>query len=422
MKHESRSRCVRPIRHSVCICRLKSWVSATVLLAASMAVAAPPTEPTLPPFYSFDRDSPTVADGTVGSADILIPGSDETPIIVLRGEDIGLGQPGDEIAALSGRSSEVDGNQSFVLLVSVDRASRGGVPPDPGLVAQGVPYNVTDQAGKGQAAGDQCMSLDLFTRAGGPLPGSNGRAGDNNNLIRNNYDEGGTDFGAKPETSAEESAAARGVPVLQDNVDCMFGTRVPTDPRGPADLLPFYFSASADSPSLPLLPAPIPSGASIFFYGDLQGGAEPQTQLYASFAELGLVQGDDISGMIVIDAGDVGVFGAGDQVILSLAPGSPSLMMIGDPGKVASSADVFSVDGSGNVVIFVAAAGLGLDAADNISAIDFLLCNDATACALLHGIRRPPIPAVSTWGMIITTMLVLAIGTLVFMKRRAMAA
>ena len=422
MKHLSRSRYVRPMPYPDCVCPLQAWISATVFLSVSMAVAAPPIEPTLPPYYSFDCTSPAVANGKVGCADVLIPGPNDTPIIVLLGEDIGLGQAGDDLDALSGPSSELVGNQDFALLVSVDRTSRGAVPPDPNLVAQGVPYNVSDQAAKGQAAGDQCMSLDLFTRAGGPLPDSNGRAGDNNALIRNNYNEGGTGFGADPPTSAEESAAARGVPVLQDNVDCMFGTRVPTDPRGPADLLPFYFSASADSPSLPLLPAPIPSGASIFFYGDLQGGAEPQTQLYASFAELGLVQGDDISGMIVIDAGDVGVFGAGDQVILSLAPGSPSLMMIGGPGKVASSADVFSVDGSGNVVIFAAAAGLGLDAADNISAIDFLLCNDATACALLHGIRRPPIPAVSTWGMIITTMLVLAIGTLVFMKRRAIAA
>lgn len=420
MKHSSRSRYVRLIPHADCVCRSPLWVSATVLLSASMAVAAPPAEPTLPPFYSFDCDSPTVADGTVGCADILIPGPNDAPIIVLPGQDFGFGQPGDDLDALSGPSSELAGNQEFGVLVSVDRTSRGVVPPDPELVTKGVPYNVTDQAAKGHAAADQCMSLDVFTRAGGPLPGSNGRAGDNNVLFRNNYNEGGTNFGAQPETSAEESAAARGVPVLQDNVDAMYGTRAPMDPRGPADLLPLYFSASADSPSLPLLPAPIPSGASIFFYGDVQG-AEPQTRLYVSFADLGLVQGDDIGGIIVIDAGDPQLFEAQDQVIFSLAPGSPSLSTIGGPGKVASSADVFSVDGSGNAVLFVAAAGLGLDAADNISAIDFLLCTDATACALLHGIRRPPIPAVSTWGMIVTTILVLVIGTLVFMRRRAPA-
>ncbi|MCH8243741.1 MAG: hypothetical protein IH897_14190, partial [Planctomycetes bacterium] len=279
--------------------RRSALVVSTVALFSTIALGAPPLQPTLAPFYSFDAASPTVADGTVGSADLLFPDPSEVPNIVLRGLDIGLGQPGDELDALSVPNADVDANRSFAILVSVDRATLGGVPPDPDLVNQGVPYNAADQAGKGQAAGDQYMSLTLYTRAGGRLPGLNGRAGDNNTLLRNNYDEGGTDLSAQPPVSADESVAARGGTVEQDEVDCMFGTRVPTDPRGGENLLPFYFSASADSPSLPFLPAPMPSGASIFFYGVVQDGPQPETQLYASFADLRLVQGDEISGMIV---------------------------------------------------------------------------------------------------------------------------
>lgn len=404
--------------------RRSALVVSTVALFSTIALGAPPLEPTLAPFYSFDAASPTVADGTVGSADLLFPDPSEVPNIVLRGLDIGLGQPGDELDALSGPNSDVDANRSFAILVSVDRATLGGVPPDPDLVNQGVPYNVADQAGKGQAAGDQFMSLTLYTRAGGRLSGLNGRAGDNNTLLRNNYDEGGTDLSAQPPVSAEDSAAARGGTVEQDEVDCMFGTRVPTDPRGPTDLLPIYFSASADSPSLQLLPGVMASGANIYFNADPAGGK--QTVLYASFGDLGLMQGDDISGMIVFDSDGAGsfdgVFNGQDQVLISLTRNSPSLSTLGDPGTVASSADVFSVDASGNAVVFARAAELGLDAlSDSIDAVDFLPCTDATACALLHAIRQPPIPAVSTWGMIVMTVLMLVAGTLVWMRRRSLA-
>lgn len=65
-----------------------------------------------------------------------------------------------------------------MLILSVDRLSEGGVPPDPNMVALGLPFNVQDQASKNQAAGDAYMSLLLFDRLGpvppapGPLLGS----------------------------------------------------------------------------------------------------------------------------------------------------------------------------------------------------------------------------------------------------------
>lgn len=424
MKHSSRSRYVRSISRSHWVSRWYSWTPVTVLFLSSLVVAAPPAETTFPPFYSFDAISPTVADGTVGSADILLPGPDDTIIILLRGADFGMPLPGDDVDACSGPSSNIASGDSFTLLISVDEFSVGAVPPDQNLVQQGVPYNAADQAEKGQAAGDQFMGLDLFTRAGGPLPGSNGRAGDNNTLLRNNYNEGGSGFGGQPATGASSGGRSRGVPVLQDNVDCMFGTRVPIDPPGPANLLPLYFSASADSPSLQDLPGLMPSGASVFYHGLVQGGPLPETRLYASFADLGLLQGDDITGMIVFDAAGDNIFDPQDQVVFSLAPGSPSLSMIGGPGKVASSADVFTVDASGNPAIFVTAAGLGLDPSlDNIDALDFLTCTDAIDCALRHAIRAEAlIPAVSTWGMIVMTILMMVGGTLVWARRQNSAA
>lgn len=167
----------------------------------------------------------------------------------------------------------------------------------------------------------------------------------------------------------------------------------------------------------------MPSGANIYFNADPAGGK--QTVLYASFGDLGLMQGDDISGMVVFDSDGAGsfdgVFNGLDQVLISLTENSPSLLTI-DPGAVASSADVFSVDASGNAVVFARAAELGLDAStDSVDAVDLLPCTDATACALLHAIRQPPIPAVSTWGMIVMTVLMLVAGTLVWMRRRSLA-
>ena len=57
-----------------------------------------------------------------------------------------------------------------------------------------------DQVIRGHAPGDQFMTLDVFTRAGGPMFPIAG--GGNNTQTRNNGDEGGTDFAARPDTSA----------------------------------------------------------------------------------------------------------------------------------------------------------------------------------------------------------------------------
>ena len=55
--------------------RLASFVGCVaILVCTTNALGAPPLEPTGPPVYSFDANSPKVLAGTVGSADLLTPG------------------------------------------------------------------------------------------------------------------------------------------------------------------------------------------------------------------------------------------------------------------------------------------------------------------------------------------------------------
>ena len=165
--------------------------------------ADPPIDPVPAPFYSFDCLSPTVEAELVGCADVLEL-DHPTPAIALPGEAFGLPLPGDDLDALStADGADLGPTDPFVLLFSVDRATVGVADPAPELVALQVPYNVTDQASKGQAAGDQYMSTETFTRMGGPMGGVP-RIAPNNTLTRNNYNEGGMDFSAMPPISAED--------------------------------------------------------------------------------------------------------------------------------------------------------------------------------------------------------------------------
>lgn len=393
---------------------LPSFLALVAVLCGSIAFARPPAVPLIQPCYSFDGSSPTVQDGTVGSADLLRPAGD-TPVVKLPAANLGLG-PADVLDALSSPNSGVASTDTFTILFSIDRTSLGGGPPDIQLAAQGVPYNAADQAAKGQAAGDQFMSLNLFDRAGGARQGRNAAAVDNNTLVVNNYDEGGVDFSAKPPTSAGDNVAARGA-VPQDNVNATFGTTVPTSARnvGP-DVGPTYFTLAAQ----PGAPA-APSGASIFFVAD-PTNAPPQIERFASPEDLGLLQTDDINAVIVFDDDDNGLFDGSDLIMFTLTRDSTSLANLGDPGAAASAADVFAVDAAGGLHQIATAASLGLDAAtDSIDALDYILCDDAVACARLHGIRKPPaqIPAVSAWGLSLMVLMVLIAATVVLRRRRA---
>jgi hypothetical protein len=350
---------------------------------AALVHAAPPIEPLPLPCFSFDRQSPTVLQGLVSAADVLTLSPDSFPIPMIPGPALGLLSLQDDLDALSGPNAWLSPAQIFLLRFSVDRQTRGSAPPDAEFINLDVPYNVFDQARRGHAAGDEYMAVQNFTlRDGMRGPGQG-----NNVLGRNNYDEGGTDFGGQPQTSASQSVPP-GTP--QDDVDAMGA--LPSSLSLPGLPEHVYFSATRDSPSLSTLPGQPPSGAHIFYNPSPLMGAP--TRLYAPYYALGLQQHDDIDAMIIIDrAGDGspvpdGIFNGIDTVIFSLAPGSPSL---NEPGRFAgavTAADVLVVQFGQPPGVLAPGAGLGVGlAVDNVDALEFFLCDTPALCAALHGIR-----------------------------------
>ena len=344
-----------------------------------------------PPFFTFDAQSPHVAEGTVQSGCILRVENEQARCDVPC-QVFDMCQVGDEIDALS-TAQVLGGDELFALLFSVDRTTVGVADPDPVLRGLGVPYNVKDQATKNQQAGDMYTSTSLFTLDGGPVPGA-GRATENSALIRNNYDEGGNDFGADPPTSASGAARARGA--AQDNVEALTATGIDVPV-----LDTVYFSASAGSPSLPN------SGANIYVTTAAGG-----VQLFVSAADLGLSPLDDISGMIVFDNNTNGMFDGQDAILMSLAAGTRG------PG---GTADILIARPGTGATVFAPGTVFGMGATDNIDGLDFFRCpgpTDAIDCAAQWGIRGPQIPTVSDWGLAVMTLALLVAGTLVFRRSR----
>ncbi len=347
----------------------------TLALGAASALAAPPLQPLPAPYYSFDVASPTVMMGFVGAADVLALGPGG-PLVVVPGALLGLPHPFDDLDALSGPHSAWPVSQPFVLLFSVDRQSVGAAAPDPALVAAAVPYNALDQAFRGHAAGDQFMSTSVFT-LGSPASGVRTT---NNALVRNNYDEGGTDFGAVPPTSGSDVVPPG---TAQDNVD---GTQsAETAVReGPVHV---YFTASTESPSLPFLPGGSPPSGATIFYNPAPLQFAP-TELYAAFFQLGLQQFDDIDALLVFDLNGNGIYDPPDRVLFSLAPGSPSLNTLPGHSPVGAAADVFIARPGQPTQLFASAAALGLGhPLDNVDALEARPCPNGDACAQLAGIR-----------------------------------
>ena len=285
---------------------------------------------------------------------------------------LGLGTPGDDLDALSAANATTNPDEPFVLLFSVDANTTGGMAPDPDFAEDGLIFNVTDQESRGHLAGDQFMTTALFDQNGAvllelpPLP--------NSILVRNNFDEGGTSFAALPATSA--SNIVPGAP--QDNVDATANIT-----NGIC-----YFSVSSGSPSTLSLPNDgQPSGAHVYYNAPGLG----QSSLYAAFPELGLVQLDDVDGIIVFDTNNDGVFNQADYVLFTLAPGSPSLVTIPDTSAIGPAADVFVARPGAPAEVFAKADKLGLcGLQDNVDALDFIPCEDADYCASQHGILGTP--------------------------------
>ena len=354
------------------------WLCACVAIiwtGTAIAPAAPPREPLPVPVYTFDLDSPKVIGGIMNASDILELAFPD-PVVVVPGVELGLGSIYDDLDALSASNAGFSAEDSFSLLFSVDRDTVGTMPPDPAMIAAGVPFNVFDQAIKGHAASDQFISIEVFLLSGGPKRA--GGRGNNNVETRNNYDEGGTSFSSLPPTRSQETGGG-----AQDNVNGT-ATLVGRCGRDGRVVVNVYFSLSATSPSLPNLCQPA-SGANVFFNAD---PGETPTTLYARYSDLGLVQADDIDGLIVFDLNEDGSFNGSDQIVFSLTPSSPSLATIPGASSTGAASDVFAVYAYGSPALFSAAGEVALgDVQDNADALDYTLCENGESCAILHGIR-----------------------------------
>jgi hypothetical protein len=345
-------------------------------LVGALAWAAPPVNPLPMPAYSFDEESPASLNGFVTPGSILFPAHPRPTTIVL-GSALGLNSLADDLDGLSSAHANVGETDTFVVLFSVDRLTVGAALPDPGLVNAGVPYNVREQALKSQAAGDQYMSTRVFTKQG-PLLLRGGTS--NSGLCRNNFDEGGTDFAAEPNTHSRDNPGT----ASQDNVDAAADLNYAT--RGqPVDV---YFSVTRFSPSLPTLPGNAPSGATIYF--NHEPGFYPTT-VYAAYLDLGLQQLDDIDAVLVFDVNTNGIYDGPDSVVFSLAPGSPSLDTLPGVSPFGAGADLFIARPQMAPLPWAPADTFGLGGPlgpqDNIDALDLRLCTDCQSILLQRLIR-----------------------------------
>jgi hypothetical protein len=235
-------------------------------------------------------------------------------------------------------------------------------------------------AGNQQAAGDAFVSTEAFSRAGiiAGFPPSPGLF--NNALVINQSPSYVKDFELLP-------VASPGVPLLAVPLDDVVGGGpVPT-----SLLTDLYFTLDAASPALTGAYAGFstPSGADIFFDptpDDLLGVAGDET-LFASAIALGLLTGDEIDGLVVFDDDDDGVFGGTDQVLFSLAAGSPTLILLG-----ASPADVLSITFGGVIGVYATATEFGLDVDDELNMLELpepgLGLQLALGVAFLVGVGR----------------------------------
>lgn len=344
------------------------WRGLAVGVALAASVAQGDIQPTAkaplaPPLFSFDLASPSVGPGLLASDVLRTPG----PAIEVPAPNLGLFfANADELDALSFSNSTFTASTTFLITFSVDRLSAGLADPDPALVADGFPFNMKEQAAKGQAAGDQFMSLTLFNKDG---PTDGGDANPNNTQPRNQGDAGGVDFSADPNVSP---AATTGDPL--DEVDAG------ATEWGGADLTtPIFFSLANNSPSLLGTPF-LPPGDGATIYVDMLPNQQFGQNVYVQGFQLGLQPGDDIAALIVFDDGDLKFENGVDQVIFTLSRDSPSLA--GPLGP----ADLLTSKGNGIFELYASAQLLGLLATDHVDMLDLAPCNNVQECVNLWAI------------------------------------
>lgn len=262
---------------------------------------------------------------------------------------------GDLIDGFSQRKTE----SSFLLCFSVDDTSVGDSSPIAGFP----PFNVTDQAAKGQAAGDAFISTEAFDRTG-ILPSLPSMGLSNNVLAINQSPVYVDDFGLLP-------LASPAVPVALPLDDVVGGGG-----GGGGTVTDLFFTLDSSSASIAGGAAPYLGGrgADIFFdptpdiIGSPTAGDET---LFATSFDLGLdpngFPADEIDALAVFDDDLSATWSKGDQVLFSLAAGSGTLSDLG-----LSSADVLSVTYDGTPTLFASYGDLGLSPGDELDMLELV--------------------------------------------------
>ena len=118
------------------------------------------------------------------------------------------------------------------------------------------------------------------------------------------------------------------------------------------------------------------SAADIFFSPPVPGYSVMPV-VYATAAGLGLMAGDNIDALSIIEDGVVG-FTPGDVVFYSLAAGSPSLPLL-----TASPADILVTPFGGAPGVAFTAGSLGLLPTDDLDALDLVIIPEPSSIVLM---------------------------------------
>lgn len=286
-----------------------------------------------PPFFSLDPASPSLPPDS--AADIFETQSPPGFGIELPAGTLGL-ISGHNVDALSGPNNFVGieacqivilpaGNYTATLYAwSVDRSALGGAPPVAAVPALTPPFiciraglpippELPPQAPNEGAAGD--VFLQVFD-------------------INNPNPAGGLDRFNLKWLDEQELGLADGLPATIDEIDALealpFGGAFDSDDDQDPDVDVFFSVDPITAANLGRSPADIlvrPAAAMM-----------PTLLVYASESQLGLMPGDDIDALCVMEQ-DIDFGNGSEALVLSLAPGSPSL---DGPDGMPGTSDDFS--------------------------------------------------------------------------------
>jgi hypothetical protein len=290
---------------------MKTLVFCGVIVALLAASAAPAASPTMVTGLGSSAACGTPAfDVCVPGADLFANFPPAVPVVSAGGVSLGL-MPGDVVNSFSfGAETPTTAGTPIVFSVSPASVGSAGTAPD-----------VSSEAAAGDAASD------LF--AGGAV----GAASANALLVDGN---------GAPAMAAPASGLAEPGDDLVAFTTCSATTQAGA---------PVFYTLAPGSPTLAMLAAG-PADVLTMFFGS---GAGPGIFLPSGL--LGLAPGD------VIDA--LSLSAAGPPLVVSLAAGSPSLLLIG-----AGPEDLIVLAPPAPPVPFLAGAAFGLVPGDELDALD----------------------------------------------------